>query len=72
VLAEKQKASKDITASATKRKALVDCDTRVEVPLAPGTVEVKSGRQPNKRLKLVKVSICFKLSRTVVNTLNTG
>ena len=54
-LAEKQRASRDITAPATKRKTLVDCDTKVEFSPTPGTTEVSSGGQA-KRLKVSKVS----------------
>jgi hypothetical protein len=49
-LAEKEKASKDVTASATKRKSLVDPD--IETP--PATT---SGKTPNTKMRVKRIKV---------------
>jgi hypothetical protein len=62
-LVEKQKVSKQITTSATKRKALVDPDIESPPPSTPSRAGKKvSGKPPAKRLKTVKVNTIFKFS----------
>ena len=54
-LAQKQKVSKQITASAMKRKSVVDPDTGANVPSIPDVVEETDTRQA-KRSKTAKSS----------------
>ena len=55
-LADKQKASKDVTAAARKRKSLVESDVETQPPLASGSVNKNpSGKLAAKRPKIVKV-----------------
>lgn len=56
VLAEKERVSKEITASATKRKSLVDPDAQTLATLA--AAEPTSARQV-KRLKVVEARTLF-------------
>lgn len=55
VLSEKQKVSKDITASATKRKSFVDPDAEVQAPSSSEVVATTS--RQTKRPKVVKVRV---------------
>ena len=61
-LAEKEKVSKQITAPATKRKSLVDPDTKIQ-PSTSGTVSRGTGAGSAKRRKGVKVMCSFKILR---------
>lgn len=61
VLAEKMRVSKEITASATKRKSLVEPDAEVQDSSTSEVVEGTSGR-PTKRAKGTKVCALLRLS----------
>jgi len=54
-LTQKLKVSKQITASATKRKSLVDPDVEIQSPSTSDPAEKSSSTKPAKRIKTVKV-----------------
>ena len=55
-MVDKQKASKDVTAAARKRKSLVESDVETLSPSTPGPANKNpSGKAAAKRPKIVKV-----------------
>ena len=55
-MVDKQKASKDVTAAARKRKSLVESDIETLSPSTPGPANKKlSGKSTAKRPKIIKV-----------------
>lgn len=54
-MTQKEKVSKQITASATKRKTLVDLDTETQSPSVSDPVGKRTAAKPAKRRKTTKV-----------------
>ena len=55
-MTEKQRVSKQITASSTKRKSLVDPDLEIQSPSTSDPIGKGLGKKPAKRVKMKTVT----------------